>query len=213
MKQKFRFFLRRIYRRYSRQITKWFRNCCALVNVYGDTGFTEDERNVSFASLALEMNKVKENRLYNHLVESGRLKCTATWRKMDGFDILDFPKLTLWELERYTVGTYQCEEALKYIRQHMKTNGNFEIRLHQELPGLVRTQIHSRFQSSAVHSLWVEYFPNRDGLDGITAHYCTCKNGARVVGCCAHVATVMRYMSFQRYCTEDVKVNVLNFWG
>ena len=33
----------------------------------------------------------------------------------------------------------------------------------------------------------------------ISGWYCTCPNGARVVGCCARVASIIYYLSYARY--------------
>ena len=34
---------------------------------------------------------------------------------------------------------------------------------------------------------------------GIFGWFCQCKNGARTLGCCAHVASVLWFMGFARY--------------
>lgn len=47
-----------------------------------------------------------------------------------------------------------------------------------------------------MHKLWLEY----DSSEGtIVGWYCLCKSGARTVGCCAHVASVLWYLGFYRH--------------
>jgi len=46
--------------------------------------------------------------------------------------------------------------------------------------------------------LWVQYDAD-DNDNPITAYYCTCKSGARTLGCCAHVASFVWYMGYSRH--------------
>ncbi|CAM4848298.1 unnamed protein product, partial [Rotaria magnacalcarata] len=39
----------------------------------------------------------------------------------------------------------------------------------------------------------------------ITGWYCTCPNGSRVVGCCAHIASIIYYLSFGRYNPKELQ--------
>lgn len=52
----------------------------------------------------------------------------------------------------------------------------------------------SRFVKSKKHLLWIQYSETE-----IEGWYCTCKNGARTVGCCAHIASAIYYLSYYRY--------------
>ncbi|VDI18451.1 Hypothetical predicted protein [Mytilus galloprovincialis] len=67
------------------------------------------------------------------------------------------------------------------------------------------------------------YVREHEGEDGkfeldegdIEGWYCTCKSGARVVGCCAHVASVLWYLGYQRLeqqsgSRRDFKTSVLD---
>ncbi|XP_052680283.1 uncharacterized protein LOC128161076 [Crassostrea angulata] len=41
---------------------------------------------------------------------------------------------------------------------------------------------------------WIQYTPEQ-----ISGWYCTCKVGARVVGCCAHIASALWYLGYERH--------------
>lgn len=46
----------------------------------------------------------------------------------------------------------------------------------------------------------------------VTAWYCVCKTGARVVGVCAHVASVLWYLGYARHKQDSLNIGVRN-WG
>jgi hypothetical protein len=41
-----------------------------------------------------------------------------------------------------------------------------------------------------------------DGIEIITGWYCYCKNGARTLGCCCHIAALIYYLAIARHHTE-----------
>ena len=49
------------------------------------------------------------------------------------------------------------------------------------------------------YKIFIKYDPHSSGIDSITGHYCTCKDGLRTLGCCAHVAAVILYLGHLRY--------------
>src|SRR5436190_22079157 len=110
-KAKVSIFLRKINGRYSDSIAKWFKKCCAILNKYGETGFSETERNINFAKTAVEKSSTVCNSLYDRLKEAGRLRLAPSWKKMDGKELPDFPQLSFHELEEVSLGGYQMAEA------------------------------------------------------------------------------------------------------
>lgn len=71
--------------------------------------------------------------------------------------------------------------------------------VHKECDSLIKLKIQSRHSRSSQRTLWIEF------SDKITGWYCTCKVGARVIGCCAHVASVLWYLGYDRH--EDSHVS------
>jgi hypothetical protein len=65
--------------------------------------------------------------------------------------------------------------------------------VHQEDDHLIRVRLQSRHTSSRTYLLWIEYSPTQ-----ITAWYCKCRAGARVVGVCSHIASLW-YLGYARH--------------
>jgi hypothetical protein len=59
---------------------------------------------------------------------------------------------------------------------------------------LIRVKIQSRHTSAKKYQLWIQYDSNQ-----IVAWYCKCKAGARVVGACVHIASVLWYLGYARH--------------
>jgi len=67
-------------------------------------------------------------------------------------------------------------------------------------------KIQSRHVSSRSHKLWIEY---DDAM--VNGWYCQCRSGARVVGTCAHVASVVWFLGCARH--RDIYFNVSVDWS
>lgn len=122
---------------------------------------------------------------------------------MDNVDVA-FPILPLEYVVSKTFGTYQVKLAPAYIQDTAgrEANNEFIFQLQQFEPGLLRAKIFSRFTQAVKHSLFISYLlPPIDDvqLDPITGTYCTCKVGARTLGVCAHVASVIWYLGYARH--------------
>ncbi|WAR19621.1 hypothetical protein MAR_001459 [Mya arenaria] len=76
----------------------------------------------------------------------------------------------------------------------METNKDYKLSLSKLIPGLLQAQLQSRHSSALKYKCWVEH-DHRN----VTAWYCLCKVGARVVGTCSHVASVIWYLGVGRH--------------
>ncbi|XP_062568569.1 uncharacterized protein LOC134230745 [Saccostrea cucullata] len=135
------------------------------------------------------------NRLQAEVESENLVKKRYHWRKIDDEEntITDFPKYTEEEIRELTLGVYQIKLAKFYTQEHVNQDG-FEIWVDQFKPGLLAAKIQSRHISSKCYLCWIKF---EDGV--VTSWYCRCKSGARVVGTCAHIASVIWYLSFARY--------------
>ena len=70
---------------------------------------------------------------------------------------------------------------------------------------IVRVKVQSRHKNSKTYNCYVHYRPNTSGRAGILhARYCCdCANGNRTIGCCAHVADVIYYLSHGRFLNRE----------
>lgn len=147
----------------------------------------------------------KENELQQR-VSSGTLSSRGhRWEDIDAAELPDFPKLDEDYLRALTFGVYQVRQAKQYIAEHLEM-GDFFIQIHQENPGLIKCKIQSRHVAAKVYHVWVEYIPELDGQDPpedpVTGWYCQCRAGARTVGCCSHITSILLYLGVTRHDAE-----------
>lgn len=67
--------------------------------------------------------------------------------------------------------------------------------------GFIRVRIFSRFRNATKHQLWISYQPTDEICEEripIRGHFCTCKSGARTLGTCAHITSVLWYLGYAR---------------
>ncbi len=74
-------------------------------------------------------------------------------------------------------------------------DGEFEFQLSSSNDSILRRRLHSKYSSSTLYFLCV-HFDYGDDDNPIKDHYCQCKSGARNLGCCSHVATVLWYIGY-----------------
>ena len=125
---------------------------------------------------------------------------------MDADQLDDFPILTIEYLQELTAGIYQIEFAPSYIQDKLQReeNDEFQVEMLRDEnripePGFLRARIWSRFRNATRYQLWIEYLPiaNVDN-EPIRGYYCTCKTGARTLGTCVHITSVLWYLGFAR---------------
>lgn len=129
----------------------------------------------------------------------------ADWVRLDHEQVMDFPILTLEYLKDLTVGVYQLELASSYIQDYLNREHDiFQVDRHAIDPGFVRFRLHSRFRNAVVHHQWIAYIPsddddNDDNENPIIGYYCTCKSGARTLGTCCHITSILWYLGHARH--------------
>lgn len=143
------------------------------------------------------------NTLKQRVEDENLGKRTAVWKEPSN-NLEDFPRLSEEDLRNITCGVYQIRMSSSYIHEHLE--GNFQFFVHQEDEFLIRVKMQSRHVASKVYLLWIEY-----DASAVTAWYCKCKSGARVVGVCAHIASILWYLGYARH-NPDIRFGVKN-WG
>jgi hypothetical protein len=146
-----------------------------------------------------------------------------SWKINFGQDYLDdFPHLSEEDLRSITLGSYQLRQARSYYAEHIKTDGRYVIEVCKHVgplsltshgfsvgdPMLIRGRIQSRHRSATKYFVYIlidraiEIDEDKDGVDSVSGYSCSCPNGLRTVGCCAHIATVLWYLGFARHESE-----------
>ena len=99
---------------------------------------------------------------------------------------------------------FQIKRARSYAEEHTlptdpsSTVVKYEFQICTKIPNLIKVQIqsgHSRrksYQSTIYHT-----------KDEIKGWYCTCPDGAKVVGCCSHIASVIWFLAYERFQGEE----------
>ncbi|XP_062574273.1 uncharacterized protein LOC134236110 [Saccostrea cucullata] len=142
------------------------------------------------------------NELQTFVNDTGLDRRSYRWTPIDATEACQsFPKLTEDEIRELTLGVYQVKLARSYTQEHCSSDGTYEILVSGEVPNIVSAKIQSRHVSAKRYKLWIKH----DGIL-VTGWYCTCKNGSRVVGMCAHITSVLWYLSYQRHEAGPLKV-------
>jgi len=111
-----------------------------------------------------------------------------------------FLQLTQEDLKLLTLGTYQLELAKEYANQHLKNKTPYEIQIHiEEETNIVRVKIGSRMSKRTNQTGGIEFTSFGIGMSSIEGFCCTCKVGARVVGMCSHLCSVIWFLSYARH--------------
>lgn len=134
----------------------------------------------------------------------------------------DFPVIAKKDLKFISLGNYQIKQAARYTIQHTKSftesfecfecpqnilRKHFKVVIDEKnilIPALVLARLASRFKNKKNYNTFVLVDNAKSGVDAICAHYCTCVNGLRTVGCCAHIMCVIRFLCYARH-TGDKK--------
>ena len=190
----------------------------ALVNKFsGRLVSDDDDVTVADRMIALDSDTNKLQKLVeaNHLTTRGSL-----WIKMDGAAIPEFPSIHPITLKRMVSG-YKLKLAPAYYAQH--TSGStkqYEISVCKEekigqaeflaacldvlKPLLVKVKMPSRHSKAKAYAAFIliDLHDSKLNEDKLVGQYCQCRNGARTVGVCAHVACVIWYLGYKRH--EDL---------
>ena len=173
----------------------YVRIVCSLCNAFRPPLVTSLESDAVIAKRMMALAR-SPNKLQQKVTDNKWDKRRTIWKTMDVSEMPDFPQLNENELRELTMGVYQIRQAKCYSKEHQTETGKYEIFVNKEQDGVLKAQIRSRHTSSKTYNLWIEH---NISLNPITGWFCTCKSGARVVGCCAHIASVLWYLGFERH--------------
>ncbi|CAF1585446.1 unnamed protein product [Didymodactylos carnosus] len=174
---------------------------CALQNSYGAPFIQSMKKDKELAQKMLHLRD--ETNELGDLVAKLRDKAEKPlqWKELDASDTVpDFPHLTFKQLNDLTLGTYQLKQAKSYTVEHLAADGKYVVKVGKHRPDLIKAKIQSRHRNSVSYDVWIRYSSQE-----ILGWYCTCPAGARVVGCCAHSASIIWYLSFARHHPEHLK--------
>lgn len=184
-------------------VGEYVRIISALCNKYRPPLSSGDEENDLQTAAKMRHLSTQTNLLQTEVESNNLQKKRYVWRKIDdeNIDIPDFPQYTEEEIRELTLGVYQVKLAKHYTQEHMSQEG-YELWVDHHQPGLLAVKIQSRHTSSKSYLCWIRF---EEGA--VTSWYCCCKSGARVVGTCAHIASVIWYLSFARHSRVNLELS------
>lgn len=209
--KQWKFFDKVVSNHYIPYIGDFLRIVCALFNCYRPHLADMDSSSKELAKKMLERS-LKGNDVQKMVEEEGLLKKRSVFKKVNmntsdtAVPLPEFPILSMEKLREITFGIYQLKEAKNYVLDNF-TEDQFEVFVCNSVENLLRVNLRSRHSNSVRHTAFIHFT-----LDGeISGWYCTCKVGARVVGCCAHVASVLWYLGYFRFL--GTQLHPLKFHG
>lgn len=184
-----------------------FRIAAAVINAtrhpYEDSRYAEQFINI------INENINRENELAEYVREHNLNRQRVAFVPIDANNeaFNDFPQLTYEDLILFTLGTYHLRIARSYCYEHLRPNGLYIVELyrHQQLINnkiLIRGRIQSRHTRSKQYYTYILVNPRvtdttvRRSIEG---YYCSCIHGRRTIGSCAHIASVIYYLSWARH--------------
>ncbi|KAG5873513.1 hypothetical protein JTB14_034315 [Gonioctena quinquepunctata] len=160
-------------------------------------------RNADNALAQRMLQLAQTDNLLQMRVEQKRLnlrRSAGVWMEM-GQNQLNFPRLPLRYILDKTSVTSQVCLASACIQD---TLGRDRIQTQLFERGLIRARLYSRFTQARKHTLYISYNELNDHNQGpnevpISSTYCSSKVGARTLGVCANVASVIWFLRYANY--------------
>ncbi|KAJ8688486.1 hypothetical protein QAD02_024281 [Eretmocerus hayati] len=196
-KSMFKFFDHRVSATHATNLEDFFKIAAAIINRFRPT-IDMNGMDAQYAN-ELRIRAAQPNVMQARIEVDNYLRTrNGRWIRLNEFDDADFPILTVEDLRQITAGVYQVNLAPAYIQDKLIRDQNevFEFDTLIDEPGLLRVRIWSRYSNATRHQLWIAY--GYDDED-ILAYYCTCRAGARTLGTCAHVASVLWFLGHARH--------------
>lgn len=168
-------------------IGDFVRIVCAITNKYFiDINQTKDcDEDIALAQKMLQLS-TQTNSL-EHFIEEHQLdRGTSKWEAIDE-DNVCLPTLNESQLRALTLGTYQLKLSPCYIQEYI--DSDYLITVHKDFCNILRVRLQSRHVSSKRYIVWIKF-----SATDIEAWYCRCRAGARTVGACAHVSSVLWFL-------------------
>ncbi|XP_058810518.1 uncharacterized protein LOC131675522 [Phymastichus coffea] len=174
------------------------------LNKFGKRFITDPSLTDEIVSRMIEQRNL-ENTLASEVETGHWSRRKIPFQLITSDQLLDFPELTERDLKIFFTGTYQLQQSISYLAEMMGEDNKIELYYLKETNEILKVQVRSRHVSRKTYNSYIHYRPNSIGYQGIRGHYCECANGNRTIGCCAHIAAVIYYLSHGRYLSKIVK--------
>ena len=102
-------------------------------------------------------------------------------------------------------GVFQLKRAASYAAERAGTTdltaaATYSIQRCRSFPNIIRAPTQS------AHSQRRSYYPTiQFSADEIIGWWCDCPIGTRIIGCCSHVSSVIWYLSYRRFESDNTR--------
>ena len=152
----------------------------------------------------MKLRRNKKNTLAERVEANNWNQKTLPFQKIISNDLLDFPELTIEDLELLFTGSYQLSQAISYLGE-MLEDGVLNIGFLKQEPYVFKFEVRYRHIAAQTYKCYVECDPNKTRYDAIKDYCCNCPNGWWTVGCCSHTAALIYYLSHGRYLSKSIR--------
>ena len=178
------------------RLAQFLRVACAFINRYHPTIQPENDT-PELAQQMLQRSR-QPNALQHRIENEGIFRRHGVWEAINQHELPNFPILNLDYLRDLTFGTFLMKMAPSYVHDNIQEFGDviFEKDIQLNIPNILRLRIKSRHRNAVKYQLAIEYNGENDPISG---YYCTCRSGARTLGTCCHVASVIWFLGYARH--------------
>lgn len=213
-KRDFKLLRQEYFNKASKHLMKDFLVAAALINRFHPVLEDRDD--------ATEIVSVIQEKMFTHNTLADFVEANNLNRRRAQFinlsiinnNLQDFPRMEEEDLILISLGIYQIKQARSYYGEHIRQDGSYTIEVCREVDEmlindlalrythniqLLRGKIHSRHISHKTYFVYILINGNVSGREAILQYCCNCIVGRRTIGCCAHIMTIIWYLSFARY--------------
>lgn len=178
------------------------RNVRALINAFKNPAILDTSKD---EELVRKMNQ--RLIIHNRLMEDIENKKYKFVGRQDYSSIRNFPSLTKEDIINITLGCYQLNNEGNYLQDTLsKDNGKLlKIRSVNSNESVLRMKFSSSMSKAKHHYAYIHFSYELSGTEAILGYYCDCQSGARTVGTCSHVTSVLVWLGMSGDNISNVK--------
>lgn len=180
------------------------KTACFLYNLKGQR-FNCNKENLEIIVNRMKALKAVPNSLAEKVQAANYNRKSVPFAEITSEDLLDFPELTLEDLEIFFTGSYQVSQAISYLGEMLDEQGKLPLSYLIEDSGIVRFEVRSRHINSKTYKCYIHYDGDNVGLSAIQGYCCSCANGLRTIGSCSHVAALIFHLSYGRFLSKTIR--------
>jgi hypothetical protein len=190
-----------------------FRIAGALINRYSSR-ISSDTANSDALANRMFTERHRDNQL-QEIVERYGLHRKSQFKDIEFSELDDFPKLSLNALINHIAfGSFQLKFGPSYISEFIKKHGSFRLCCCKDLyhqdptTKIITTKVQSRHSNNKSYRVYVQYQQKNEDSStenskSINGWYCECKNGSRTLGFCCHIGSIIFFLAYGRYETQQ----------